>query len=84
MILEIERVRTRSHTVENSPRKSLWICCQTDYGINECEREGHNLYLIQVCYSDVCLDRLMKTTEDFIRDFRFQEHDTKTDLPNTK
>ena len=26
----------------------------------------------------------MKTTEDFIRDIRFQEHDPKTDLPNTK
>ena len=43
MILEIESVRTRSHTVEDLMKKSLWICRQTEYGINECEREGNNL-----------------------------------------
>jgi len=33
--VEIERESTRSHCVENSLWKGLWICCKTDCAINE-------------------------------------------------
>jgi len=34
-ILETQRRSTRSHSVENSLWKRLWICRETDYGMNK-------------------------------------------------
>jgi hypothetical protein len=36
ILLEIERGRKRSQSVDSSPWKRLWICCKTDYVTSRC------------------------------------------------
>ena len=60
-MLEIETENTRSHSVENSLWKRLWICRKTDYGMIKLSKPYEmRIYFVwyELRYFSPILDRM--------------------------